>query len=49
MTDTQHYPDPASARKPESPTDLSAQSWKGVATRTVSEFMDDHGLTTPRR
>lgn len=44
MTDTQHYPDPGSARKPDSPTDLSAQSWKGVAKRTVSEFMDDHGL-----
>lgn len=44
MTDQKRYPDPGSHRKPDSPTDLTGQTWKGVAKRTVTEFMDDHGL-----
>jgi membrane protein len=34
-------PDPEDPRKPDSPTELTKPSWKGILKRTVSEFMDD--------
>ncbi|WP_165865581.1 YihY/virulence factor BrkB family protein [Vallicoccus soli] len=34
-------PDPDDPRKPDSPTDLTGSSWKGVLKRTVKEFNED--------
>lgn len=36
------YPDPEHPAKPDSPTKLSKPSWKGVLTRTLTEFKDDN-------
>ncbi len=44
MPDQTSRPAPDHRRKPDAPTELSGRTWQGVAKRTVSEFMDDHGL-----
>src|SRR3990170_3804708 len=38
----QSFPDPDDPRKPDGPSDLSKQSWKGILKRTVTEFKDDN-------
>ena len=39
---SQSFPDPDDPRKPDGPSDLSKQSWKGILKRTVTEFKDDN-------
>jgi membrane protein len=41
-TDPEGMPDPDDPRKPDSPTEIEATSWKGILKRTVLEFKDDN-------
>ena len=45
-TDRRFAPEPDADRKPDSPDEITARSWKYIARKTVREFMEDECIDT---